>query len=88
MTKLPITFVTGNAKKLEEIVAILGSDFSRKVVSKNIDLEELQGEIEEIAIKKCREAVKHVEGPVLIEDTSLCFNAFHGLPGRIFGYHV
>ncbi|KAH8378098.1 hypothetical protein KR093_009282 [Drosophila rubida] len=76
-----ITFVTGNAKKLEELVAILGPNFPRTIVSKKVDLPELQGEIEEIAIKKCKEAARQVEGPVLIEDTSLCFNALEGLPG-------
>ncbi|KAH8260323.1 hypothetical protein KR026_009503 [Drosophila bipectinata] len=77
----PITFVTGNAKKLEELVAILGPTFPRSIVSKKIDLPELQGEIDEIAIKKCKEAARHVNGPVLVEDTSLCFNALEGLPG-------
>ncbi|XP_054743874.1 inosine triphosphate pyrophosphatase [Anastrepha obliqua] len=77
----PITFVTGNAKKLEELVAILGDKFPRKVVSAKIDLPELQGTIEEIALNKCREAAKQVDGPVLVEDTSLCFNALGDLPG-------
>ncbi|KAL9272265.1 Inosine triphosphate pyrophosphatase-like protein [Drosera capensis] len=39
----PVTFVTGNPKKLEE-----------------------------------------VNGPVLVEDTCLCFNALRGLPGMVF----
>ncbi|XP_018798365.1 PREDICTED: inosine triphosphate pyrophosphatase [Bactrocera latifrons] len=77
----PITFVTGNAKKLEELVAILGDKFPRKVVSRKIDLPELQGEIDEIAIKKCKEAARQVDGPVLVEDTCLCFDALEGLPG-------
>ncbi|XP_017473688.1 PREDICTED: inosine triphosphate pyrophosphatase isoform X2 [Rhagoletis zephyria] len=77
----PITFVTGNAKKLEELVAILGDKFPRKVVSSKIDLPELQGEIDEIAVKKCKEAAKQIDGPVLVEDTCLCFNALQGLPG-------
>ncbi|XP_059620537.1 inosine triphosphate pyrophosphatase [Phlebotomus argentipes] len=77
----PITFVTGNAKKLEEVVAILGPSFSRQLIAKKIDLPELQGEIEEIAQKKCEEASRQVKGPVLVEDTALCFNAMKGLPG-------
>lgn len=77
----PITFVTGNAKKLEELVAILGPSFPRQVISKKIDLPELQGEIDEIAIKKCKEAARQVDGPVLVEDTCLCFNALKNLPG-------
>ena len=78
----PITFVTGNVKKLEEVRAILGSGFSRAVISQKIDLPELQGEIDEISIKKCKEAARIVKGPVVVEDTSLCFNALKGLPGQ------
>ncbi|KAI9585874.1 inosine triphosphate pyrophosphatase [Glossina fuscipes] len=77
----PITFVTGNAKKLEELIAILGPNFPRKIVSQRIDLPELQGEILDIAVKKCKKAALCVNGPVLVEDTSLCFNALRGLPG-------
>lgn len=78
----PITFITGNAKKLEEVIAILGTSFPRQLVSLKLDLPELQGELNEVSIKKCKEAVKHVHGPVLVEDTSLCFNALDGLPGN------
>eukprot|EP00002_Diphylleia_rotans_P016688 TRINITY_DN3246_c1_g3_i1.p1 TRINITY_DN3246_c1_g3~~TRINITY_DN3246_c1_g3_i1.p1 ORF type:complete len:200 (+),score=54.78 TRINITY_DN3246_c1_g3_i1:58-657(+) len=75
----PITFVTGNAKKLEEVKAILGSTFN--LVNSDVDLPELQGEDTEIAIEKCRIAAQKVDGPVLTEDTSLCFVAMDGLPG-------
>ncbi|KAF5273637.1 hypothetical protein FQR65_LT04637 [Abscondita terminalis] len=77
----PITFVTGNSKKLEELVNILGKSFHRPVVNKSLDLPELQGEIDDICIKKCEEATRLVGGPVLVEDTALCFNALKGLPG-------
>ena len=33
-----ISFVTGNAKKLEEFLAILGPNFAHDIVSKKIDL--------------------------------------------------
>jgi inosine triphosphate pyrophosphatase len=42
---------------------------------------ELQGEPEDISREKCRLAAREVNGPVLTEDTSLCFNALKGLPG-------
>ncbi|XP_069674721.1 inosine triphosphate pyrophosphatase isoform X1 [Periplaneta americana] len=77
----PIVFVTGNAKKVEEFVAILGKSFPYEVESRKIDLPEYQGEISDICINKCKEAAKIVKGPVLIEDTCLCFNALKGLPG-------
>lgn len=78
----PITFITGNAKKLEEVIAILGKDFPRELVAQKMDLPELQGEMDEISIKKCQEAAKYVKGPVLVEDTCLCFTAMSGLPGK------
>lgn len=34
-----------------------------------------------MAKEKCRLAAKEVGGGVLIEDTSLCYNALNGLPG-------
>lgn len=77
----PITFITGNVKKLEEVAAFLGKEFPRELVSKKVDLPELQGEMDEISIKKCEEAAKLVQGPVIVEDTCLCFNALGGLPG-------
>jgi len=74
-----ICFVTGNLKKLEEVSAILGEEFP--LIAKNIDLPELQGEPEQISKAKCILAAKEVGGPVMVEDTSLCFNALKGLPG-------
>ncbi|KAG8234630.1 hypothetical protein J437_LFUL014206 [Ladona fulva] len=76
-----IVFVTGNAKKLEEVRSILGDSFRHKLVNKKVDLPEYQGEIEDICTKKCQYAARMVGGPVIVEDTSLCFNAMKGLPG-------
>ncbi|GAB2221476.1 hypothetical protein Droror1_Dr00012657 [Drosera rotundifolia] len=75
----PVTFVTGNPKKLEEVKAILGNSIPFQ--SLKIDLPELQGEPEEISKEKARLASVKVNGPVLVEDTCLCFNALQGLPG-------
>ncbi|XP_043288159.1 inosine triphosphate pyrophosphatase [Venturia canescens] len=77
----PIVFVTGNAKKLEEVVSILGKNFPRVVINKKIDLPEYQGDADDISIAKCRAAYEVVKGPVIVEDTCLCFNAMNGLPG-------
>ncbi|XP_048457779.1 inosine triphosphate pyrophosphatase isoform X3 [Rhincodon typus] len=76
-----VVFVTGNARKLEEVVQILGDKFPFTLVSKKIDLPEYQGEPDEISIKKCQEAARQIQGPVIVEDTCLCFNALGGLPG-------
>ncbi|TMS20731.1 Inosine triphosphate pyrophosphatase [Larimichthys crocea] len=76
-----VVFVTGNAKKLEEVIQILGDKFPHKLVSRKIDLPEYQGEPDEISIHKCKEAARQVDGPVIVEDTCLCFKALGGLPG-------
>ena len=76
-----IVFVTGNPNKVEEFQAILGTDFPHQIVSRNVDLPEYQGKSEDICIEKCRAAMKVLQTPVFIEDTSLCFNAMGGLPG-------
>jgi inosine triphosphate pyrophosphatase len=78
-----VTFVTGNKKKLEEVKQILGSgeELSFELTNRKIDLPELQGDPFEIAKEKCRLAAKEINGAVLTEDTSLCFNALNGMPG-------
>lgn len=84
MAQAPLTFVTGNDKKLQEVKAILTSGETQlpfQLVNKKIDLPELQGEAVDISIKKCELAAQEVGGPVMCEDTSLCFNALNGLPG-------
>ena len=86
-----IYFVTGNKNKILELESILHDDdsndsnnskiFSHKIEAYKLDLPELQGEPEYIATEKCRLASLEIDGPVMIEDTSLCFNALGGLPG-------
>jgi len=78
-----IRFVTGNRNKLLEVKGILQSDGSNLVIeSVEGDLEEYQGgDAEEICRKKCIEAIKMFGCPVLVDDTSLCFDAMGGLPG-------
>ncbi|KAL7612282.1 hypothetical protein Lser_V15G09468 [Lactuca serriola] len=46
----PVTFVTGNAKKLEEVKVILGQSIPFQ--SLKLELSELQGDPEDIAIEK------------------------------------
>eukprot|EP01120_Amphizonella_sp_Union-15-10_P015182 TRINITY_DN773_c0_g1_i2.p1 TRINITY_DN773_c0_g1~~TRINITY_DN773_c0_g1_i2.p1 ORF type:complete len:238 (-),score=57.27 TRINITY_DN773_c0_g1_i2:35-655(-) len=75
----PLVFVTGNQNKLKEVQAILGDHIT--IVANAIDLPELQGEPEEISKQKCKLAAKKLGGPVIVEDTCLCFNALSGLPG-------
>jgi len=72
-------FVTGNANKLRETRATIGDALT--IEAHALDLPEYQGDPLEIASKKCREAYAAIQAPVIVEDTSLCFNAFGGLPG-------
>ncbi|KEZ40250.1 hypothetical protein SAPIO_CDS8744 [Scedosporium apiospermum] len=74
-----VNFITGNSNKLREVRGILES--SIQVQSHELDIEEIQGSIEEIAIAKCKKAADLLNSPVLVEDTALCFNALNGLPG-------
>ncbi|KAK0392165.1 hypothetical protein NLU13_1663 [Sarocladium strictum] len=74
-----LNFITGNANKLREVKAMLEPEI--EVRNQNLDLEEIQGTIEEVSKSKCRRAAEMINGPVLVEDTALCFNALNGLPG-------
>lgn len=82
-----ITFVTGNVNKLNEVVAILAKDSPDSKVGKftitneSLDLEEVQGTIEDVTIHKAKAAAKAINGPVLVEDTCLGFEAMNNLPG-------
>lgn len=77
-----LTFVTGNANKLQEVEKILGDSLKGyRLVSQKVDLPELQGSPEEVSAQKCKLAALQVTGAVMVEDTSLCFNALNGLPG-------
>ena len=87
-----INFVSCNKNKLREL-----SDIFQKYIKDieikqlDIDLPELQGLPEEIVrgkLKLALEKAKKLEGPVLVEDTSLCFNAYGGLPGAYIKYFL
>ncbi|KAI4369741.1 hypothetical protein MLD38_018154 [Melastoma candidum] len=74
----PVTFVTRNAKKLEEVRAILGHSVPFQSVK--VDRKSMR-EPKEVSKEKARLAALKVEGPVLVEDTCLCFDALKGPPG-------
>ena len=79
MTPAPVTFITGNANKLAEVQAILTGV---SLTSLSHDLPEIQhGSLAAIVADKAKTACGHVNGPVLVEDTALCFHALGGMPG-------
>ena len=68
-TPTALTFVTGNKKKLEEVQQILGKDNDQGdqdlpyiITNRKLDLPELQGDPNEIAIEKCKLAAKEIQG--------------------------
>jgi XTP/dITP diphosphohydrolase len=82
-----IVFVTGNDGKFREAREILGEGFNLKRVK--IDLPEIQGiDVCEIAEEKAKTAFAELKKPVLIEDTGLCFEAWHGLPGALIKWFL
>ncbi|KAI6251190.1 Inosine triphosphate pyrophosphatase [Erysiphe necator] len=74
-----LNFITSNKNKLLEVRQILGDLVDLQ--SQSLELPEIQGTIEEISLDKCRRAAEKIQGPVLVEDTCLCFNALQQLPG-------
>ncbi|KAF8270938.1 inosine triphosphate pyrophosphatase-like protein [Lactarius quietus] len=84
MTLERLVFVTGNAGKFNEVREILAQGAQGAAIdieSRDLDLPEIQGTTQEIAVEKCRRAAELIGGPVITEDTSLCFAALNGLPG-------
>jgi inosine triphosphate pyrophosphatase len=90
-----LTFVTGNANKLREVVQILCSGQTEnaqvgdyKITNSKIDLDEIQGSIEDVTRHKAAQAATVVGGPVLVEDTCLAFDAYNSLPGPYIKWFV
>ncbi|KAL2036967.1 hypothetical protein N7G274_010252 [Stereocaulon virgatum] len=74
-----LNFITSNANKLSEVQTILNGIVP--LSSQALEITEIQGTIEHVSRDKCRRAADIVGGPVLTEDTCLCFGALGGLPG-------
>ncbi len=80
-----LTFVTGNPSKAEQLALHLDIE----VTHKKLDLDEIQSvSLEEIVKHKVMEAYKHIQGPVLVEDTSLVFEALGKLPGPLIKWFL
>ncbi|KAL7421636.1 nucleoside triphosphate pyrophosphohydrolase ham1 [Cryptotrichosporon argae] len=75
-------FVTGNANKLREVQAILAAGGSGiECEAQAVDVPEVQGTTQEVAIAKVKAAAAALGKTCVTEDTALCFEALHGLPG-------
>lgn len=80
-----ITFITGNSDKIRWFRKFT----SLPIEHKNLNLHEIQSlNIEEIVRHKVKGAYAVIKGPVLIEDTSLVFNALGKLPGPLIKWFL
>lgn len=88
MTAKPkVVFVSSNINKAKEVQTILGTLLEVEHVS--LDLTEIQSEdVEQIAIHKAIQASNKLQCNVLVEDSCLGFDAFHGLPGPFVKYFL
>ena len=96
MAPRQLNFITGNKNKLLEVQAILGDTVDLRNQSIDLpELQGTIEEISKDKCRRAAEAVTllcptnsrniltntQVQGPVLVEDTCLCFNALKELPG-------
>ena len=78
-------YVTGNLQKAKRFSYMLGLDID----SVAIDLVELQSlDVRLIVEHKAREAYAKVKKPVIVEDTTLQFNALGALPGPLIKWFL
>jgi inosine triphosphate pyrophosphatase len=76
----PLSFVTSNENKRRELEVLLAEPLGRVT----LDLEEIQTSVlGDITRHKLQEAFLQVKGPVIVEDTSLYFEAWNELPGPL-----
>ncbi|MDP2632132.1 MAG: RdgB/HAM1 family non-canonical purine NTP pyrophosphatase [Candidatus Curtissbacteria bacterium] len=77
---MEILFITGNAKKAEEVAAITGLD----IAPKKLDISEIQSlNVEEVARAKAATAYELTGQPVAVDDTGMSIAALGGLPGAL-----
>lgn len=82
---IPLPFVTSSAGKLEEARAILPLPLQGVA----LELEELQTfDLEALVRHKAAQAFRRLGAPLLVEDTSLGFPAWGGLPGPFIKFFL
>jgi len=82
---LNLHFVTSNPNKFRELSELLECNLSRI----ELDLQEIQTtDLQELVIFKLRQAYEHVQEPVIVEDTSLYFEAWNELPGPLVKFFL
>lgn len=80
-----VSFITSNLAKFEQLTRHI--DYP--IIHLNIDLSEIQSlDVEEVINHKARQAYACVGEIVLVEDTSLVFNALGKLPGPLIKWFM
>lgn len=76
-----ITYVTGNAGKVDSLQAVLaGTDI--KIVQKNLDLPEMQLEsVVNVSQQKALAAFARIKTELVVQDSGFYVNAYPGWPG-------
>ena len=78
-------FVTSNPNKFRELFELLECNLNRV----ELDLQEIQTtDLHELVKFKLRQAYEQVQAPVIVEDTSLYFEAWNELPGPLVKFFL
>lgn len=79
------TFITGNQSKAKQLSRHLDIELDHKAA----EVPEVQSlDLAEVVEHKSKAAFETVRGPVLVEDTSLVFNALGNLPGPLIKWFL
>jgi len=82
---LNLHFVTSNPNKFRELSELLEYNLSHI----ELDLQEIQTtDLHELVKFKLRQAYEHVQAPVIVEDTSIFFEAWNELPGPLVKFFL
>jgi len=78
---MKLSIVTTNHDKFDEISNVL-KKFKIEAKHVEIELEEKQDNIEEIVQSKAKQAFEKINGPILVDDTGIFFEAYDNYPGH------
>jgi len=82
---LILHFATSNPYKLSELSELL----EYRLTPLELDLQEIQNtDLQELVKHKLKQAYEHIHAPVIVEDTSLYFIAWNGLPGPLVKWFI
>ena len=82
---MKIHFATSNSNKLQELSTLL----EHELISAPLDLEEIQTtDLHELLKFKLYQAYRELHAPVIVEDTSLYFDAWNELPGPLIKWFL